>query len=174
VKFAALLLLLTTPVFFSSCASQKVVSSEVAANRLFPDGNYRHKVSLTLPARASAPERKFDFTGVVQIKSDVIRVVVLSFFGTTAFKINDDLKTGNIDTEIYVPQLKKFEPKIRAYYAALRQVLLSGPKPQGEEEKLDNAATFKITSYDDHHIPSEFEIHHPDFLVDVKVVSYEL
>jgi hypothetical protein len=193
-KIAVLLWLSAlAPVFLISCASSKIVSDSTDHRKLFPFGVYKHEVKLVLPARGEAPEKKFEFSGIVQLKPDAVHVVVFSFLGTTAFKINEDLKTGEIKTEIYVAQMKRFEPRLKEYYALLREVLIADATPPGAgahlkwthtNEKgqptemrtvgLDKDAVFKLEDFDANGIPGKFLIEHANFLVEVQVQSYEI
>lgn len=192
-KIVALLLLFLFSAILSSCASSKVVHGPVGHEKLFPYGTYKHEVKLVLPAHGAAPEKKFEFSGLVQLKPDVVHVVVFSFLGTTAFKINEDLKTGEIQTEIYVAQMKRFEPRLKEYYGILREVLIAGAEPPADGSRLqwihtnekglptemrtvglDKNATFKLHDFDSNGIPGEFLIEHPDFSVQVQVKSYEI
>jgi len=191
------LLVVAAPLVLGACASSKISpvgqESLVGHERLFPFGTYRHEVRLILPAHADQPEKKFEFSGLVQLKPEAVHVVVFSFLGTTAFKINEDLKTGEIQTEVYVAQLKKFEPRLKEYYAILREVLIAGSTPPAEGSRLkwirtnekgqptemqtvglDKNATFKLEEYDGSGIPNRFLIEHPNFTVEVRVKSYEI
>jgi hypothetical protein len=165
-------------ILFSSCASQKLVegktvSGSPAHDRIFPDGTYQHKVTLTLkrPAPGQSKAGKFDFTGIVQMDPAAIHIAVLSYFGTTAFKIAENLKTGEIKMDVYIDQLKKFEPRLKEYYLILREILLA---KRSRAEGLQENAHFRITEFDKNGIPTAFSIEHPDFDVSVKVVGYEI
>jgi hypothetical protein len=192
-----LLLLASSAGWVASCASHNIQVAQVPTGtasqaRLFPYGNYKHKVSLTVTARPDTAEKKFNFTGIVQLKADAIRIVVLSDFGMTAFKINENLLTGDIQTEVFVPQMKKFEPRIREYYLILREILLAGNQPptgnshlkwikaneQGlpleiQTVGLEQNATFKLSGFDKNKIPTGFSIEHPHFEVDAQVAGYD-
>ena len=191
---AAALLLSLSPVF-TGCASKQIVSESVARTRLFPNGVYRHKVRLTIASHGDVPEKKFDFDGVVRISDDAIRVVVLSFFGTTLVKINDDLKKGEVTSEVFIEPMKKFEPKLREYYSVLKLVLISPATHAGESAntpvvwnkvnekglplELKTTADskdveFLFNSYDKSDIPESVLVKHPSFTADIQVTGYEL
>ena len=161
--------------------------SENPSNNLFPSGTYRHNVTLTTSAFAQV----YRFSGVLRLYTDYVQIAVLSQFGTTEFKIYENLKTGEIKTEIFRPEFKKFEPRLNEYYRVLRLVLLSKNKAHGDllkwksvNEKgypLDidalvdqNEVHFRLSAYDDNNIPGKFEISHPQFNVSVEVSGYEI
>jgi hypothetical protein len=192
-KISALFLCLAAPVALASCASATVVHGEVGRDKLFPYGTYKHEVKLVLPAHGEAPEKKFEFSGIVQLKPDAVHVVVFSFLGTTAFKIDEDLKTGEIRTAIYVAQMKKFEPRLKEYYGILRELLIAGATPPVDGARLrwvktddqgrpiemrtvglEKNAIFKLLDFDANRIPARFLIEHPGFSVEVRVKSYEI
>lgn len=177
-----------------SCASpRKAVNGAVLREKLFPYGTYTQKVSLTLPAKAGADKKSFNFTGVVQLTPDAIHVAGMSFFGTTAFKIDEDRKTGEIKTEVYIEQMKKFEPRLKEYYQILREILIADAKPDQDVSHLkwlrmngngqpvemktvgfDKNAEFQLDGFDENGIPNEFDIEQEAFSVKVRVSGYDL
>ena len=191
---ALLLLLCSVPYFITSCSSsQKHVSGSVSHDKLFPYGTYMHKVTLTLLARDDRAEKKFKFSGVVQLKPDAIHVVGLSFLGTTAFKVDEDRKTGEIETAVYVDQMKKYEPRLREYYLILREILVADSSPNLDERHLKvirtnekgfpvemetmgfaKNAALKLSDFDQNGIPGVFVIEQANFSVTVQVTGYEI
>jgi len=182
---------------FSCASSPKTVSGTVSHDKLFPDGTYMQKVSLTLPGKAGPESKHFNFNGVVQLKPDAIHVAGMTFLGTTAFKIDEDRKTGEIKIEVYVEQMKKFEPKLKGYYQILREILIASakPDPRGQENAghlkwlrtngkgqptemetvgFDKNADFLLGNYDDNGIPNEFDITQDTFSVKVQVSGYDI
>lgn len=196
-KVALLVLIALLP----ACAPKKIRTADapkpsVAAlgprDRLFPFGVYRHDVSLFIPKTEKNSELKFDFNGVVKLAPETIQMVALSHFGTTVFKLNEDLKTGKVTTEIFVDQMKKFESKLPEYYSILRLFLLARLPAENAENKLrftktrddglpeeaettglEKNATFRFVKYDQLAIPSEVEIAHPAYSVTIKVRERE-
>lgn len=173
------------------CSSpQKTVSGPISLRHVFPYGNYQHHVALQIPGAAKNLPRRFEFNGVVQTSEDAIRIAVLSAFGTTAFKINEDRRSGEIKAEIYVDGMKQYEPRLRAYYSTLRLLLLAeNPPParspvqfqktnaQGfplEATVLKEATLFRFSDYDAHGIPGRIAIEHPQFQVEIEVSGYEI
>lgn len=181
------------------CAPRTVKKTSEAVSlvreRIFPAGSYNHDVKLEL-VRAPNPEkpgeRSFAFKGVVLISGREIRVVALSPFGTTLFKIAENRSTAEVSVVSYVDALKPLEPKFREYYAVLRDMLLAPMAPprkgrvrlvksnaQGRPEEIEadqgtEPASFFFSAYDPNGVPLQVRIEHARFKVEVKVVDYEI
>ena len=134
--------------------------SLTSPDRVYPNGIYRHEVTLH-----TADGQTHRFNGVVKLSPQRIEVVGLSFFGTTVFRITDDLRT-EATIEIFVYPLKKHEGRLRKIYVLLKKLLLLSPK--GEQKGL------KLDAYDEHHIPRHVEITGEKYQVEVKVTGYDL
>lgn len=174
--------------FLVSCSSpQKTFHEEGPRTQVFPNGTYQHEIRLK---QKEGGERTF--SGVVQIKEDLITVVGLSPFGSTLFKITEDRKTKNIKTEIYVEAFKKYEDKVAGFYQVIRELMLlklgqtQAPGMKVLETESDGAPkkvvltlegkeiTLSLSNFDEHHIPQNLEVSHPFFQVFVKVVGYNV
>lgn len=175
-KTALALLFLFAPALLASCSSsQKHVGGAVSQGKLFPDGTYEHKVTILIAAKEGVAERKIELTGVVQLKADAIHVVGLSYFGTTAFKIDENRATGEIKTEVFIDQMKKYEAHLKEFYLLLREVLLAQGHPQFI--RTGNKATpieVRLSGFDQNGIPAEFAIENSNFSVKVRVTGYEI
>lgn len=183
----------------SGCAlpQKKQASAPISADReqLFPNGTYKHNVRLELeqaPNPEKPDEKRFDLKGLAQVQPEMIKVVGLSPFGTTLFKITENRATGEINVETYVDSLKRVESKIRDYYSVLRHMMIAPMKPgkrgamklakansDGLPEVVDlktrdESATLKFENYDKNKIPQRIQITHPRFKVDVEVAGYEV
>ena len=177
-RFLFALLVGATLGLFSSCAQNRISTRSDSQDRLFPYGTYRHKIHLTLPPNDGQPEKSFNFTGIVQLKPEGVRISVLSFLGTTSFRISEETASGEIKTEVFLAPLKRFEPRIQEYYRVLRELLFAkAEKPQPPEFKLavqGMETVFRINEFNASGMPLEFLIEHPRFKVTVKVVDYEI
>ncbi len=177
-------------VLLCGCSSLKVRTNPQSFNdRVFPPGKYRHQIDLTAIIPPNS-EKSFRFSGALRMDESEINVVALSYFGTTLFKIKENLKTGEVSTELYMEQMKPFEPKIRAYYSVLRLVFLAKTQSDSqlvvkardssglplELEGQVNAETFifNLSGYDKNKIPNKLKIQSPRFRADVSVEGYEL
>ncbi len=153
-------------IFLVSCTSiQKKISGPLDPNRVFPDGTYRHRVTLT---QANGKENEFE--GILKLKADEIRVIGLSHFGSTVFEIVDH--NGKIDLAIYYEPMKKHEGQFKDFYVSMKKILVQ--KNDQGEITLDNGAKVTVGKKDENQIPDSFEIIHPKFKVRVKVAGYDL
>jgi hypothetical protein len=174
-----------------SCSSKKIRSDSASDEKLFPDGTYRHAVQIHIrPGQENS--RDFNFNGMVQISADWVKIVVLSPFGTTLSKITENRSTGEIQIENQVSSLKRFESKMREYYASLR-ILLLAPRAPSQADPLkvihsfanhlpqdlevfqgNEKIQFTIKKYDEHQVPEEVILKHPKFHVEIEVSGYEV
>jgi hypothetical protein len=170
----------------TACSTFKVKHPIESQNRVYPDGSYRHEVSIQTP-----DGRKQTFDGVVSLAPDKILVVGLSPFGTTVFRLDDDLKTGTQKVDIFVDQLKKHEAKLRLFYGVLKTMLLlpatssdgkalhrevgaDGLLASLETTGLEESAKIEFSNYDDHRIPLRARVTAKKFNVEIRVTGYEL
>lgn len=144
-----------------------------AASMLFPYGKYKHEVSVHVVKGEDGKPQNYNFSGYVETSADVIRLVALSMLGTTIMKINEDRKTGNAETEIYVERLKKAREQIHQLYALLRQVLVM--KKSGAENikatRISSGSTsgeVRFSNYKDG-MPQLVQVSVPQFELGIKV-----
>ena len=178
-----------------ACAPKKIKMISQGGTRvlLFPNGVYKHDVGLTMGKTETSEEKKFDFTGIVKVNAEQIQLVGLSYFGTTVFKITENRKTGEIKTDVFVEQMKKYESKIPEYYSTLRLFLIASLPLETHARQLtwskidgrgfpveartvdyEKNAVFRFKNYDFNSIPTEISIEHPNFTVQIKVRDYDL
>ncbi len=177
-------------IFLAACGTtRKVGTSDFNSEALlFPYGNYRHRVSIQL---GQEPDKKMNFSGVVQLKEDVIRIAALSPLGVTVFKVTENRKTGEIKSEVFLEAMKKHESKVSEYYALLR-VLLTAPNRAGGSalkwEKRDSEGrpleakatsagqegTLRFLAYDQNGVPEKVVIESAKFTVEIEVAGYEI
>jgi hypothetical protein len=133
---------------------------------LFPYGTYRHEVSV----HVLRPARDMDLRGVVSCDENHIKAVGLSFFGTTMFRIDEDLRTGEIKKEFFLDAIERHQAEFMRYYRLIH-ALLDAPAGQSDFER--DGARFHAGDFDDKGIPRRVRIEHPEFTVDLKVTKYE-
>lgn len=174
--------------FICSCSShQKVFHPVGPRTQVFPNGIYQHQITLTL-----GNSRSQHFSGVVQLKDDLITVVGLSQFGSTLFRITETRATGVIKTEIFLEAFKKYEEKVTQFYKVIRELMLlkeGDTQSQGvkvvETEKggaprkvllslEDKEIILLLSDFDEHRIPQTLSVTHPSFQVSVRVVGYNV
>lgn len=157
------------------CATTNVnLHPDAPRTRLFPNGVYYHDVILTIKP-ATPQQKKYTFDGVVKIDKDQIIVIAMSFFGTTEFRIIENIKTGEVSSEVYREGLKKFEPQLKNLYSTLRTVLMAqGTPTEMTATQEGTPVNFVFSGYDKNKIPVHIEINHPQFQVKVKIKHYEI
>ncbi len=87
------------------------------------------------------PLRNFDVRGIIESRDDVLKVVGLSNFNTTVFRITENLKTGEVDKEFFVETIRRNEEKFMFFYRLMKQMLLAR-KGQTQFEHLGAVFTF--------------------------------
>jgi hypothetical protein len=170
----------------TGCSSYRVKVNGRPRDRIYPDGIYKHNVKLTLPEG-----NRQRFEGVVSIGEKEIVVVGLSVFQTTAFRLKDNLSTGDLKVEIFAMPLKQYEAKLREFYLLLRKVFLLPLKDDGgatiqrenrpdgfpssvQTKDLKQNAKLIFEEYDVRQIPLRVKIEGANFSVDIKVTGYEI
>ncbi len=180
---------LATLLSLAACATPRSPEpSPRDATALFPLGSYAHSVSI------KSHERSFSFRGAVERAEDHLEVVGLSPFGTTAFRLHEDLRTSQITLEFYVELLRRFEGKVRELYPMLRSLLLAERHPapdtagilfvrwdlpgknpvEGRATIEGGEAVFQLSDYDGRDIPKRVSVTHPKFTLELEVTDAQL
>ena len=167
--------------FCTSAPKAPVRPDMIQRESLLPNGTYHHSISLYI----LGTKKDFSFKGIVSLSDETIKVMGLSMFGTTEFRLEENRKTGHVNIEFFRDALKKAEPKIREYYKTIRIVLTTG-KDGGNadilkrhesgfpEEMKAESARYTLKDYDQNLIPKVMKVDHPEFRVSVKVTEYEI
>jgi hypothetical protein len=166
-------------IFLGACSTHKFVTSGAPRTQIFPPGVYNHEVTLTLEPGVSEKEKKYNFSGVIRVNSNEVKVVVLSSFGFTELQIDENIRNKTLKIDVVRESLKKFEPQIRSYYQILRLMLFEPLKghssPTHLEETLDgHTAIFDFSSFDGNNIPCRVDVSYPHFKIRIGVTSYEI
>lgn len=181
-RFPILLVVL----LLTACSTYRVKNESESRPRLYPNGTYRHSVVLTMPDGKTQ-----SFQGVVSLSDKQIVVVGLSAFGTTVFRLKDDLGSGKQEVEIFIDQLKKHDSKLREFYALLKRLLLLPAKGMGqgtekrennpdglpvslETSGLEHNAKLFFEEYDAHKLPLRIRMEGEKFKVEVTVIGYDI
>ena len=157
--------LATSLVFLAACSSAPKAPSPIS-ELAYPHGTYQHKVKVELVSSA----RTMDVRGVVESRADELKVVGISTFGTTVFRVDENYRTGELNKEFYVDALKRNEERFMYFYALLKE-MLNTPKGQTEFEK--QGAKFKFSNPDNNQIYRTVSIQHPQVNLNIEVTSYE-
>ena len=121
---------------------------------LYPPGTYQHKVHVHIVR----PVRDIDLRGVIRSEPERLKVIGLSSFNTTVFRIDENLKTGEIEKEFLVEAIKRNEEKFMFFYAMLKELQLAR---KGQTEFERQGAHFKISQPDEKGIFRRIEITEP-------------
>jgi len=149
----------------AACVSKPIAPPAPSA-LAFPAGTYQHKVNV----QVVQPPRSLDLRGVIKSSPESLKVVGLSSFNTTVFRINENLKTGEIEKEFYVDAMKRAEDKFMFFYQLLKELQLA---PKGQNEFDRQGAHFKLSAPDELGIPRKIEVTHPQVVLHIEVTSYE-
>jgi len=166
----------------SSCSHYQIADKDKTTNRLYPDGTYRHDITLELPQGKTQR-----FQGVVSLTPQTIVIVGLSAFGTTLFRITDK---DQVNVEIFFEPLKKYEPKLQQFYRLLKTMLLlsvnggsadagirtTDPHGRLQSMVIDDRSKTRLIfgDYDEHNVPLHVRVEREEFNVDVRVKGYEI
>ena len=136
---------------------------------LFPYGAYRHKVNIQVLEPKDV--RPMEMRGAVSVTAQEIRVVGLSTFGTTIFRIEENLKTGEIKKEYYLEIIKKNPQRFVEFYYLIRE-LLTAPKDATSFER--RGAHFTISAPDSQGIFRKVHVVNSQVELNIEVTGYEL
>lgn len=179
----------------TSCSAKRVRTEMLSQEFLFPLGTYQHNVKIKTIHDRAEDSKEFAFHGVVQLSKEMIKISILSPFGTTLVRIQEDRTTGKVEFESYLEAFKKYESKVQDYYSILKLLLVApsrlsaevgkgtlrtvrqgdnGKPAEIETQGLEQKAVFIFKKYDENGIPEEIQIQHPRFTVDIRVSGYEV
>lgn len=158
--FALLTALMTT-----ACAHKITKPTEPSA-LVYPHGTYQHRVKVQIVE----PQRNLEVKGVIKSQPDELKVVGISSFGTTVFRIDENLKTGEVNKEFYVESLRRNEDRFMFFYSLMKELLLA---PKGATEFEKQGAKFALSNPDENQIPRTVRIQHPQVNLNIEVTDYE-
>lgn len=159
-------LLLFTSFTLVSCA-HKPLRPPPTGGGLYPMGKYQHAVKIQVQ---QPTPRTMEMHGVVSINDEQLKVVGLSSFGTTVFRIEENLKTGEMKKEFYLEIMQKHEDRFLEFYKLIRELLTA---PKGITEFERQGAKFRVSEPDAQGIYRKVHIEHPQVVLDIEVTGYE-
>jgi hypothetical protein len=148
-----------------ACA-HKLVAPTDRGTGLFPYGTYQHNVKIHI----MTPERFLEMQGVVNYSHGQLKVVGLSTFNTTVFRIEERLDTGEIKKEFYLDIVKRNEDRFMKLYHLIRG-LITANKDQTDFTK--DGARFLVSELDANGIYRKVHIDHEQFTLDIDVAGYQ-
>lgn len=150
----------------AGCAHKPVVIP--AGSGLYPFGKYQHHVEIH-PKAAGA--KAMEMRGVVAYDADAIKVIGLSSFGTTVFRIEENLKTGEIKKEFYLEIIRQHADRFIGFYKMIRALMIA---PKGSTDFKGGDAHFVVSQPDASGIYRQIHVDHPQVILDVTVDDYEI
>ena len=151
--------------FLAACTTAPPKAPPVS-ELLYPPGTYQHKVHVHIVN----PSRDIDLRGVIQSQPERLKVIGLSSFNTTVFRIDENLKTGEIEKEFYVEAIRRNEEKFMFFYSMLKELQLAR---KGQTEFERQGAHFKISQPDEKGIFRRIEITEAHVNLNIEVTAYE-
>ena len=134
---------------------------------IYPFGKYQHNVKIKTLVPS---ERTMELRGVVSYSAEAIKVVGLSSFGTTVFRIDENLKTGEIKKEFQLEVLRQHQDRFMEFYQLIRTLITAA---KGVTDFKHGPAHFILSDPDDHLIYRKIHIDHPHVVLDIAVTEYE-
>ena len=153
-------LFLTFLFLFTGCAHKEL--RPPVGGGLFPFGTYQHNVKIT------TPDRTMEMRGVVSYRADQIKVIGLTAFGATAFRIEG--ANGVIKKEFYLDIIKKHEDRFMYFYQMIRELITA---PKGEIDFTRQGSHFLLSQPDANGIYKNIHVTHPQFTLNIEVTDYE-
>lgn len=153
----------------SSCAHHKIapVSNE-SRTTLIPRGTHQQTVTVHIK---KGDQRQMRFSGVLDVREDRVSLIGLTPFGSTLFRLKEDLKTGAISFETDNEQMKKAGPYIQKTYGPVRE-MLKIPYPPAVKEKTIGDLRFHFDELNAQDMPIKTRVETPDFDLDIEEVGY--
>lgn len=161
----ALLLPLLLLLLLPSCATPPLKTPLETGVGLYPFGTYQHQVQVEV----FTPARTLNLHGVVSYQADAIKVIGLSPFGTTLFRIEENLKTGEIKKEFFMEAIRRHEERFVTLYKLIRQIITA---PKGETDFTREQAHFQLSAPDAQGIYRKIQVTHSQFKLAIEVTSY--
>jgi hypothetical protein len=134
---------------------------------LYPFATYQHQVKIKM----LQPPRAFAMRGVVAYTPEAIKVVGLSGFGTTVFRIDENLKSGEIKKEFYLDAIRDHQDQFMGFYKLVREIVTA---PKGITDFQRGNAHFVVSEPDENGIYCQVHVDHPQFALDIEVTDYDL
>lgn len=180
--------LIVVAIFIMACASQPLIIAAGPRDRLFPFGTYRHSVSVllkkgTMNGKPEGPTTQ-QFSGLVDIRKERVKVIATSPFGTTLFRLTQDRDMSEPTMETDLDALKKAAPGIKKFMRPVLALLdfpirnrelpreIEIPDASDSENSLGGPVHVTLSRYDAGQIPKQAKLKTDAFEITVKVDDY--
>ena len=127
-----------------SCVHNAIQPLANRGDLLFPYGTYRHNVDLVVLTGEETTSKKFNFVGVIQSSTEQIKMTALSPLGMSIFKVVENLRTEQVDVQIFMSSLEKYKNQFSDYYKLIRVLFSASLNKDSESFKVlkRNAETY--------------------------------
>ena len=147
--------------------TQTPVKTTPESPGIFPYGTYQHNVKIEV----IAPPQTMNMHGVVSYSVRSLKVVGLSAFGTTVFRIEENLVTGELKKDFFVEVIRQHESAVMDFYQLVHTLITA---PKGATDFTKGRARFSLRARDGLGIYRQIDLRDPRLNLHVEVTSYDL
>ncbi len=166
------ILTVATSILFAGCAHRIISPLEPSLRTtLIPIGSHQQTVIVHLKKVRLNGKDSMRFSGVLDVRADHVQLIGLTPFGSTLFRLKEDLKTGAIVFETDNDQMKKAEPYVKSTYQPIREMLRI-PYPPLHREAISGDIKFRFENFNDQDLPLKILIETPDFNLEILEDGY--
>jgi hypothetical protein len=157
---------------FAGCAHHSIATVGVASRRtLIPVGSHQQSVIVHLKKNKINGKESMRFNGVLDVREDHVQLIGLTPFGSTLFRLREDLKTGEVVFETDNEQMKRAEPYIKSTYYPIRE-MLKIPYPPSRSDAAAGAIKFHFENFNAQDLPLKVLVDTPDFDLEILEDGY--
>jgi hypothetical protein len=138
---------------------------------LIPIGSHQQSVIVHLKKVKLNRKDSMRFSGVLDVREDRVQLIGLTPFGSTLFRVKEDLKTGNVVFETDNEQMKKAEPYVKSTYRPIRE-MLKIPYPPVRSEATVGDIKFRFENFNAQDLPLKILVDTPDFNLEILEDGY--
>lgn len=183
------LILLFTSFLQTSCATHGPATTAGKPERkvLFPEGTYRHDVRVRLKHANVDGKTEMHFSGVVVLDSNRVKIIGVSPFGTTLFRLTEERLGRVIKLETEIDAMKKSESKLLEIIRPILSLLtMRLPIPENGDFRVvrstrdgwpaelesNSGHWIGLENYDASDVPRRARIRHDAYETEIKVEDY--
>ena len=135
---------------------------------LIPRGTHQQVVTVRVK---KGDQNQMRFSGVLDVREDHVSLIGLTPFGSTLFRLKENLKTGQIDFETDNEQMKKAAPYMQKTYRPVKEMLMI-PYPPAVKQTTVGDTKFYFDELNAQDMPIKTRVETPDFDLDIEEVGY--
>ena len=159
-------------IFLSGCAHHTIEALGTSARKtLIPIGSHQQSVTVHLNKAKLNGKDTMRFSGVLDVREDHVQLIGLTPFGSTLFRLREDLKTGAVVFETDNEQMKKAEPYVKSTYRPIGE-MLKIPYPPVRSEATSGDFKFHFEDFNAEDLPRKIRVETPDFNLEILEDGY--